>query len=201
MNGFCVCGLPHGSATKNPPARQEPQEMQVWSLGWEDPLEEGMATHSSVIASRISWTEKTDGLQSIGSQSQTWLNQLSTHACICVYICMLSHFSCVQLSATPWAMDHQAPRSMGFSRQEYRSGLPFPSPVMKYEVSEVKWNHSVMSDSLQPHGLQPTRFPCPWDFPGKSTRVGCHCFLQSVYRHIHIYIYIYILYYILTINC
>ena len=39
--------------------------------GWEDPLEEGVATHSSVVASRISWTEKTDGLQSIGSQSQT----------------------------------------------------------------------------------------------------------------------------------
>ena len=32
-----------------------------------------------------------------------------------------------------------------------------------------------MSDSLQPHGLQPTRLLCPWDFPGKSTGVGCHC--------------------------
>ena len=35
-----------------------------------------------------------------------------------------------------------------------------------------KWSHSVMSDSLQPHGLQPTRLLCPWDFPGKSTGVG-----------------------------
>ena len=32
-----------------------------------------------------------------------------------------------------------------------------------------------MSDSLRPHGLQPTRLLHPWDFPGKSTRVGCHC--------------------------
>ena len=34
-----------------------------------------------------------------------------------------------------------------------------------------------MSDSSQPHGLQPTRFLCLWDFPGKSTGVGCHCLL------------------------
>ena len=37
----------------------------------------------------------------------------------------------------PWTMAHQGPLSMGFSRQEYWSGLPFPSPVIKYEVSKV----------------------------------------------------------------
>ena len=36
-----------------------------------------------------------------------------------------------------------------------------------------------MSDSQRPHGLQPTRLLCPWDFPGKSTGVGCPCLLQS----------------------
>ena len=41
---------------------------------------------------------------------------------------MLSCFSCVQLFATPWTVTQQAPLSMGFSRQEYCSGLPFPSP-------------------------------------------------------------------------
>ena len=35
-----------------------------------------------------------------------------------------------------------------------------------------------MSDSLRLHGLQSTRLPCPWDFPGKSTGVGCYCLLQ-----------------------
>ena len=44
------------------------QETWVQSLGWEDPLKEGMATHSSILAWRISWTEKTGGLQSIGLQ-------------------------------------------------------------------------------------------------------------------------------------
>ena len=42
---------------------------------------------------------------------------------------LLSHFSRVQLCATPDTAAHQAPPSMGFSRQEHWSGLPFPSPV------------------------------------------------------------------------
>ena len=44
------------------------QETWVLSLGWEDPLEEGMATHSSILALKISWTEETSGLQSMGLQ-------------------------------------------------------------------------------------------------------------------------------------
>ena len=50
---------------KNPPAMQE---TQVQSLGQEDSLEEGMATHSSILAWRIPWTEEPGGLQSMGSQ-------------------------------------------------------------------------------------------------------------------------------------
>ena len=49
-------------------------------LGQEDPLEDGMATHSSILAWRIPWTEKPGELQSIGLRSQTELKQLSTHA-------------------------------------------------------------------------------------------------------------------------
>ena len=52
---------------KDSPAMQEPQAMQVRSLGWEDPLEEGMATHSSICAWRIPWTEEPGGLRSMGS--------------------------------------------------------------------------------------------------------------------------------------
>ena len=44
------------------------QETWVQALGWEDPLEEGMATHSSILAWRIPWTEEPRGLQSMGSQ-------------------------------------------------------------------------------------------------------------------------------------
>ena len=53
---------------KNPPAVQE---TQVQSLCWEDPLEDGMATHSSILAWRIPWTEEPGGLRSMGLQSQT----------------------------------------------------------------------------------------------------------------------------------
>ena len=42
-----------------------------------------------------------------------------------------------------------------------------------------------MSYSQQPHGLQPTRLLCPWDFPGKSTGVGCHCLLRHCSLHVH----------------
>ena len=55
--------------------------MWVRSLGREDPLEEGMATHSSLLAWEIPGTEEPDGLQSVGSQSQTRLKQLSSLVC------------------------------------------------------------------------------------------------------------------------
>ena len=42
-------------------------------------------------------------------------------------------------------------------------------------------SHSVMSNSLQPHGLQPARLLCPWNFPGNNTGVGCHCLLQGIF--------------------
>ena len=41
-------------------------------------------------------------------------------------------------------------------------------------------SHSVLSGSLQSHGLQPTRILCPWDFPGKTTGVSCHSLLQGI---------------------
>ena len=52
----------------NPPVIQELQETVFQSLGQEDPLEEGMATHFSILAWRIPWTEEPSGLQSIGPQ-------------------------------------------------------------------------------------------------------------------------------------
>ena len=48
---------------KNPPEMQEIQETRVQILGWKDPLEEGMASHSSILAWRIPWTEEPGGLQ------------------------------------------------------------------------------------------------------------------------------------------
>ena len=96
--------------------------------------------------------------------------------CLLLLLLLLSHFSRVRLCATPETAAHQAPPSLGFSKQENWSGLPFPSPM--HESEKWKWSRSVVPDSQQPHGLQPTRLLCPWDFPGKSTGVGCHRLLQ-----------------------
>ena len=101
-----------------------------------------------------------------------WLFRLH---CFHQMLLLLSRFSCVRLCATPAMAAHQAAPSLGFSRQEHWSGLPFPSPM--HESEKWKWSRSVLSDSSQPHGLQPTRLLRPWDFPGKSTGVGCHCLL------------------------
>ena len=54
------------------------QETQVWFLGWEDPLEKEMATHSSILAWRIPWTEESGSLESMGLQESDTTEWLST---------------------------------------------------------------------------------------------------------------------------
>ena len=68
QNVVYLLSFSHGSEVKNPSATEETQEIQVQSLGQEDPLGEDMATHSSVPAWKIPWTEEPGRLQSKGSQ-------------------------------------------------------------------------------------------------------------------------------------
>ena len=68
-------GFPGGSVVKNPPAMWE---TWVRSLGWEDPLEEGMATHSSILTWRIPWTEEPGRVQSVGREESDMIERLST---------------------------------------------------------------------------------------------------------------------------
>ena len=58
-----------------------------------------------------------------------------------------------------------------------------------YSCESENVRSSVVSDSLGPHGLQPTRFPCPWDSPGKSTGVACHFLLHNfkAYHLVHLW--------------
>ena len=65
------------------------QETQVRSLGGEDPLDKGMATHSSILAWRIPWTEEPGGLRSIGLQKVVHDWATNTHSCVCVCIYMI----------------------------------------------------------------------------------------------------------------
>ena len=64
---------------KNPLANAGHIRDMVRSLGWEDAMEKGAATHSSILAWRIPWTAEPGGLQSIGSKSQTQLKRLRAH--------------------------------------------------------------------------------------------------------------------------
>ena len=93
-------------------------------------MEKEMATHSSVLAWRIPGTEEPGGLPSMGSHrvGHDWSNLAVAAKTVnkCLHVCMLSHFSHDRLYATLWTVACQAPLSMGFSRQEYWSGLPFP---------------------------------------------------------------------------
>ena len=66
--GASLRGFRRGSVVKPSPAVQDPQETQVQSSGWEDPLEEERATHSSFLTWEILWTEEPGRLQSMGSQ-------------------------------------------------------------------------------------------------------------------------------------
>ena len=70
---------------KNSPAKEEDIRMQVQSLGWEDPLEEGMATHFSVLAWRIPWTEEPAGYSPLGRKESDMIEALSQHV-VCMSI-------------------------------------------------------------------------------------------------------------------
>ena len=83
------------------------------------------------------------------------------------FILFIYFFFCV--CVTPWTVARQAPLTMGFSRQEYWSGLSFPSPNTNVLVTKifqlVHFSHSVVSDFLGPNGLQHSRLPCPSPTP------------------------------------
>ena len=151
---------------KNLPAVQE---TWIWSLGWEDPLEKRMATHSGILSWRTPWTEEPDRLLSMGSQRVGYDWATNTFISLSpsligdylqckdeksepqkvkcfVEVLNLNRFSCVWLCATLWTVAHQAPLSMGFSRQEYWSGLPclppgdLPDPGIQHLLSFLHWH-------------------------------------------------------------
>ena len=86
--------------------------------------------------------------------------------CVCVCVCTLS---CVQLFMTPWIVAHQVPLSMGYSRQEYWSGLPFPSlgdlsnPGIKpVSLCLLHWQVGPLSSAPPRVELLTSKYWCPW---------------------------------------
>ena len=76
---------------------------------------------------------------------KVWRDFKSDIHCENLLLLLVGRFSRVRLCATPEMAAHQAPPSLGFSRQEHWSGLPFPSPMRESEI--WKWSRSVVSDS------------------------------------------------------
>ena len=87
---------------------------------------------------------------------------------------MLSHFSPVQLFVTLWTVAHQAPLSMGFSRQEYWSGLPFPSLGNLPNPGIEPGSPALQTDSL------------PTELLGSPTHIGKDPFPPPLATNIHI---------------
>jgi len=111
-------------------------------------LEKEMGTHSSVLAWRIPGTREPGGLPSMGlhrvGHDGSDLAAAAVFHCVCTHIFVVVwSLSRDQLSMTPWTVAHQAPLSIGFSRQEYWSGLPFPSLIQTFTTSYVSV-HSLM---------------------------------------------------------
>ena len=130
--------------------------------------------------------------------------------CVFVCVCVRTYTcSVMSYSANPRTVDCQIP-AWNFSGKNTRVGCHFlfqgifptqgsnlcllPSSTLAggffstratweahYWVWTWTWSRSVMSSSLRPHGLWPTRLLCPWDFPGNSTGVDCHFLLQGIF--------------------
>ena len=90
-----------------------------------------------------------------------------TLVCIYIYICMYIyiHVDCTSHSISRDVSNYRNNKNL------------FPLPLR----SSSSVSHSVVSDSLRPHGLSPTRLLCPWDSPGKNTGMGCHSLLQGIF--------------------
>ena len=125
---FASLELPGGSDGEESAAVQE---NQVWSLGWEDPLEKGMATHSSIFAWRIPRTEEPGGLQPMGSQRAT-TEQLT----FCLSLCSPKRVSALLDKVyLPMLCSHL-------------SGLYLHLAWLIKAISQRRWNKTVKLPSL-----------------------------------------------------
>ena len=120
-------------------------ETRVWSLDQEDTLEKGMATHFSILAWRIPWTEEPDRLQSMGSQrvGPNWANSTVQFS-----------RSVVSNSLRPHELQHARP--------------PCPSPTPGVHLNPCpssRWCHPTISSSVVPFSSHPQSFPASGSFP------------------------------------
>ena len=177
--------------------------------GWEDPLEEEIATHSSILIWRIPRPEEPGGLQAIGRKESDTTEQLTFDFIYHGDTGQVTQLSLHQshiigkikelnvIFAATAAKSLQACLTLCDPIDGSPPGSPVPGILQARTLEWVaisfsnawKWkvrvSCSVVSGSWWPHGLQPTRLLHPWEFPGKSTGVGCHCLLRNVIFNQH----------------
>ena len=126
----------------------------VQSLGWQDPLEKWLATHSSILAWRVTWIEESGELQFMGQKRarQDWLTNTHTRAISSTCLFTLCHL----LALPPL-----------FSLREFSLfNLPTVTILSLIFAQLLSFHHifscSVIFDSLWPHGLKPVRPLCHW---------------------------------------
>ena len=118
------------------------------------------------------------------AQSQTQLKRLSLHACIGEGNGNPLQYSCLENprdGGASWAAVYRVAQSQTQLKQLSSSSSLSPEPVF----SSVQFSHLVVSDSVQPHGQQPTKLLCPQDSLGKNTGVGCHFLPEEISSLFH----------------
>ena len=131
-------------------------------LGWEDPLEESMATRSRIFAWRIPWIEENGTLQSMGWQDRTWLKRLSTHTCTKARDSMALSSWNLHSSEEDWVWINKCQTI---------------AIVHVCVCVCVTWSCLTLQDPMDCSSPGP-RLLCPWNSPGKNTGKGCHSLLQ-----------------------
>ena len=119
---------------KHLPAKQE---TQVRSLGWEDPWRKKWQSTPVFLPGKSHGWRSLVGYSPCGRKESDTISLSFLFSLLLLLLLLLSRFSRVRLCATPSMAAQQAPPSLGFSRQEHWSGLPFPSPMHEVK-SKVK---------------------------------------------------------------
>ena len=120
---------------------------------------------------KITTLLKTDDNSVLRSWMKLWARKLIA-LILPMHVCMLSHFSRDRLCATLWTAAHQALLSTGFSRQEHRSGLPFPSPNTVYHCSIISYSIRRLIINLFWSGKNSPRTACGWQQACRSLSNG-----------------------------
>ena len=175
-----------GTSAKEPTCQCN-RRCRVQSLGWEAPLEESMATHSSILVWRISCSEEVGGLQSIGSQRviHDWSNLATKPICPQSQHCLLSVLllkpfsnSLLRLKKHLLLCERMCSHSVHFSRSVVSDSLrphelqharpPCPSPTPRVHSNSCpssRWCHPVISSSVVPFSFCPQSLPASGSFP------------------------------------